>query len=150
MLDDLVLRLQAGVDHIARWVRFGGAPPQVGRRFLMVQIDGLSAQVFDQALAAGELRSMGRLLSTGRLRRRDMSVGIPSSTPAFQASIMYGVKADIPGFHFHDKHAGMDLHFPRPGVADLVEHRVARAATAFSRAAPASAACSRAAPTRAS
>ncbi len=51
-----------------------------------------------------------------------MSVGLPSSTPAFQAAAMYGVRPDIPGFHYHDKRAGLDLHFPKPGVADLVEH----------------------------
>src|SRR5262245_65128365 len=52
-----------------------------------------------------------------------MSVGLPSSTPAFQLSAMYGVRPDIPGFHYYDRRAGLGLHFPRPGVADLVERR---------------------------
>jgi Type I phosphodiesterase / nucleotide pyrophosphatase len=125
MIDDLVLRIQSAVDRLARWARFGSPPVSPRRRFLIVQIDGLSARAFDRALSTGHAPILARLLRTRRLARRSMSVGIPSSTPAFQASLMYGVMPDIPGFHFHDKRAGVDLHFPRPGVADLVERRVA-------------------------
>jgi hypothetical protein len=52
-----------------------------------------------------------------------MSVGLPSSTPAFQAAAMYGLKPDIPGFHYYDKRARRELHFPEPGAADFVETR---------------------------
>ena len=54
-----------------------------------------------------------------------MSVGLPSSTPAFQAAAMYGVAPDIPGFHYYDRRTRVELHFPRPGAADLVEQRLA-------------------------
>ncbi len=93
------------------------------RRFLIVQIDGLSRTLLDRALAGGSLRGLRRLLASGRLALRDLSVGLPSSTPAFQAAIMYGGRPDIPGFHFYDKRAGRELHFPARGVADLVERR---------------------------
>lgn len=54
---------------------------------------------------------------------REMSCRIPTSTPAFQAALMYGVHPDIPGFHWYDKRLGADLYVPRPGIADLVERR---------------------------
>jgi hypothetical protein len=95
------------------------------RRFLIVQIDGLSRGILDRALAGDSMRNTRRLLATGQLERRELSVGLPSSTPAFQASIMYGVRPDIPGFHFYDKREGLELHFPKRGVADLVERRIA-------------------------
>ena len=38
---------------------------------------------------------------------------------------MYGVKPDIPGFHYYDKRAQLELHFPEAGSADFVETRVA-------------------------
>jgi hypothetical protein len=95
------------------------------RRFLIVQIDGLSRGMLDRALAGDSMRNTRRLLVTGKLERRELSVGLPSSTPAFQASIMYGVRPDIPGFHFYDKREGVELHFPKRGVADLVERRIA-------------------------
>jgi hypothetical protein len=100
-----------------------------GRRFLIVQIDGLSRGVLDRALAGDGLRNTRRLLATGRLQRRELSVGLPTSTPAFQASVMYGVRPDIPGFHFYDKREGVELHFPRHGVADRVERRIAAGRT---------------------
>jgi hypothetical protein len=125
-MEALLLRLQAGVDRWSRWMRL--SPPageEPRRRFLIIQIDGLSRGILDRALAGSSMRNTRRLLATGQLRRRDLSVGLPSSTPAFQASIMYGVRPDIPGFHFYDKREGLELHFPEHGVADLVERRVA-------------------------
>lgn len=91
------------------------------RRFLMVQIDGLSAEVLDRALATGRVPNIARMLRVGSLERMPMSVGLPTSTPAFQAAAMYGVRPDIPGFHYHSRRAGVDLHFPKPGAASLVE-----------------------------
>src|SRR5438034_4185661 len=123
MLDDLVLVLQGLVDRIARWVRLGPIDPNARRRFLVIQVDGLSREVLEGALEAGSIPNATRLLASGRLVRRPMSVGLPSSTPAFQAAAMYGVKPDIPGCHYYDKRARLELHFPRPGAADFVEQR---------------------------
>jgi hypothetical protein len=50
-----------------------------------------------------------------------MSVGLPTSTPAFQMAAMYGVQPDIPGFHYHDKRRRTDIYFPRGGDAAWVE-----------------------------
>ena len=125
-LESLFLRLQAWVDRWSRWMRLApasGIEPR--RRFLIVQIDGLSRGILDRALAGGSMRNTRRLLVTGQLARRELSVGLPSSTPAFQAAIMYGVRPDIPGFHYYDKREGLELHFPERGVADWVERRIA-------------------------
>ena len=54
-------------------------------------------------------------------RLTPMTVGIPTSTPAFQMAAMYGVMPDIPGFHYHDKRRRTDIHFPRAGHAAFVE-----------------------------
>src|SRR5215467_4337297 len=121
MLDDLALSLQGLADRIARWARLGPAETTARRRFLVVQIDGLSREVFETALRAGRIPNIARLLADGRFVARAMSVGLPSSTPAFQAAAMYGAKPDIPGFHYYDKRARRELHFPMPGAADFVE-----------------------------
>jgi hypothetical protein len=126
-MEALVLRIQAIVDRWSRWMRLVPAearPPR--RRFLIIQIDGLSREMFDRALGGDSLRNVRRLVVTGQLAQRDLSVGLPSSTPAFQASLMYGERPDIPGFHFYDKREQRELHFPKHGVADLVEQRHAR------------------------
>ena len=47
-----------------------------------------------------------------------MSVGLPTSTPAFQMATMYGVRPpDIPGFHYYSRERQSDIHFPRRGHA---------------------------------
>jgi hypothetical protein len=39
---------------------------------------------------------------------------------------MYGVRPDIPGFHYHDKRRRRDIHFPRAGHAAGVEEEQAQ------------------------
>ncbi len=125
-LDAIVLRAQGALDALARWARLHPTAPPRPRRFLIIQIDGLSRAVLELALSTGRAPALARLLASGRLLKRPMSVGLPSSTPAFQAAIMYGVYPDIPGFHYYDKRAGEDRYFPRPGMAALIEEQHAR------------------------
>jgi hypothetical protein len=124
-LDDAVLGLQHLVDRLIRRVRLGHAPATGQRRLLIVQIDGLSRSVLEQGLTEGRMPFLNKLLRRGNWRLRPMAVGMPTSTPAFQMAAMYGVRPDIPGFHFHDKRRREDVYFPRAGDAALVEERQA-------------------------
>lgn len=119
--DDIALLLQRSLDRLIRRVRAGRSPEPTYRRFVIVQIDGLSAEVLDRALLTGRMPFLRQLLARHGHRRRPMSVGMPTSTPAFQMALMYGVRPNIPGFHYHDKRRRMDIHFPRAGHAELVE-----------------------------
>jgi len=120
-LDDVVLGLQRLFDRLVRRLRLG-APPVAGRRrLLIVQIDGLSRAVLEEALAQGRVPFLARLLHRRGYRAAPMSVGLPTSTPAFQLAAMYGVRPDIPGFHYHDKRRKSDVYFPRGGDAAHVE-----------------------------
>ncbi len=110
---------------LVRWMRQAAPGPTGRRRLLVVQIDGLSRHVLARALQTGRMPHLARMLRMGRLAMRPLSAGLPTSTPAFQASAMYGVMPDIPGFHYFDKREGRELHFPKGGVADLVEQRIA-------------------------
>jgi len=65
--------------------------------------------------------SVAKMLAKGGHRLHPMSVGMPTSTPAFHMAAMYGVQPDIPGFHYHDKRRRADIHFPRAGHAAGVE-----------------------------
>ena len=123
-LDDLALGLQGLVDRFVRWLRIGPAPAVSARRLLIVQIDGLSRAVLEQALQEGRMPFLARLLRRTH-RLEPMTVGMPTSTPAFQMAAMYGVRPDIPGFHYHDKRRRMDVYFPRAGDAARVEEEQA-------------------------
>jgi len=120
-LDDVVLWMQHGLDRLVRRCRLGRAPASGRRRLLVVQIDGLSRPVLEQALAEGRLPFLGKLLQRQHASLQPMSVGLPTSTPAFQMAAMYGVAPDIPGFHYHDKQRRSDIYFPRAGDAAHVE-----------------------------
>jgi hypothetical protein len=124
-VDDLVLSIQRALDRLVSRIRRGGAPAVTRRRLLIVQIDGLSRDVLERALASGTMPFLRRLLTRHGYRLEPMSVGLPTSTAAFQMAAMYGVRPDIPGFHYYDRERGGDVHFPRPGHAAWVEHRQA-------------------------
>jgi Type I phosphodiesterase / nucleotide pyrophosphatase len=123
-LDDLALFVQRAIDRLIRRLRRGSAPEGTHRRLLIVQIDGVSRVVLDQGLASGYRPFLKRMLRHG-YRLEPMTVGLPTSTPAFQMAAMYGVRPDIPGFHYFDRERQADIHFPRPGHAALVEARQA-------------------------
>jgi hypothetical protein len=120
-LDDLFLALQRGLDRLVRRLRLGPPPPPSRSRLLIVQIDGLSLSVLEQGMVDGYTPFLKSLLSHHGHRLQPMAVGMPTSTPAFQMAAMYGVRPNIPGFHYHDKRRGTDVHFPRAGHAALVE-----------------------------
>ena len=127
-LDELALSVQRAIDRFIRRLRRGSAPEPTHRRFLIVQIDGLSRAVLDKGLASGHMPFLKRLLRGHRYRLEPMTVGLPTSTPAFQMAVMYGVRPDIPGFHYYDREQQSDIHFPRRGHAAMVEakHAVGR------------------------
>src|SRR5688572_1876251 len=120
-VDEAALSAQRAVDRLIRRLRRGGAPTPTHRRFLIVQIDGLSRVVLDDALASGRMPFLARLLARRDYRLEPMSVGLPTSTAAFHMAAMYGVRPDIPGFHYYDRRRRGDIHFPRPGHAAAVE-----------------------------
>lgn len=120
-VDEIVLGVQNLLDRLVRRLRLGAAPRPDGKRVVIVQIDGLSRAVFEHAVTTGRMPFVARLLRRHGFRMTPMSVGMPTSTPAFQMAAMYGVRPDIPGFHYHDKRRRRDVYFPRAGDAALVE-----------------------------
>src|ERR687895_620259 len=125
-LDDMVLWAQQGIDRLIRRLRRGARSEVTHRRFLIVQIDGLSRAVLDKALAGGRMPFVRQLLRRRGHRLEPMSVGLPTSTPAFQMATMYGVRPpDIPGFHYYSRERQSDIHFPRKGHAAWVEEKLA-------------------------
>jgi hypothetical protein len=92
---------------------------------LIVQIDGLSRAVLEHAMASGRMPFVKRMLGRHGYRMQPMSVALPTSTPAFQMAAMYGVRPDIPGFHYYSRERQSDIHFPRSGHAAWVEARLA-------------------------
>jgi hypothetical protein len=73
--------------------------------FVGVQIDGLSHAYFQLALERGYLPNIARHLRRGHIVRDYLS-GLPSTTPAAQAAIFYGIETGIPAFRWFEKATG--------------------------------------------
>ncbi len=73
--------------------------------FVGIQIDGLSHAHFQMALERGYLPSIARYLKHGNRLRSYLS-GLPSTTPAAQAAIFYGIERGIPAFRWFEKSTG--------------------------------------------
>jgi type I phosphodiesterase/nucleotide pyrophosphatase len=70
--------------------------------------------------------ALARLIRDGVVALHPVPSGLPTSTPAFQAGLMYGGPVDVPGFEFVDKRTGTYRWFPRPWDAAAVEAAHAR------------------------
>ena len=73
------------------------------RGFVGIQIDALAHEDFERALERGHMPRLKRLIEREGWEVRRYPAGLPSATPAAQASIFYGTKGDIPAFRFYDK-----------------------------------------------
>lgn len=67
---------------------------------VLIQIDGLSMRQFQNALQAGRLPFLEKQIRNGRWGYKPMYSGMPSTTPAFQGELFYGVKSCVPAFEF--------------------------------------------------
>jgi len=120
-------RVSGLLDRLARWARMPPAPAAPTRRFVVVQICGCSHDVIREATLRGRMPALARLIRGGALELHPIPSGLPTSTPAFQAGLMYGGPVDVPGFEFLDKRTGTYRWFPRPWDAAAVEAVHARA-----------------------
>jgi endonuclease/exonuclease/phosphatase family metal-dependent hydrolase len=68
----------------------------------LIQIDGLSHTQMQRAMAAGRLPFLKSLLNKEEYQASRMYSGLPSSTPAAQAELFYGVRRAVPAFCFYD------------------------------------------------
>ncbi|MCA9794026.1 MAG: hypothetical protein KC910_19595, partial [Candidatus Eremiobacteraeota bacterium] len=66
-------------------------------RLMLIQIDGLSRARFERALANGLLPYLSRLQKSGH-RLHSVFSGLPSTTAACQAELLYGVEVAVPAF----------------------------------------------------
>lgn len=75
---------------------------------ILIQIDGLSRKQFEKAVQAGRLPFLRRLLRREHFNLETFYSGVPSTTPAVQGEIFFGVKQAVPAFHFLRRKVGRD------------------------------------------
>lgn len=122
---------------LAAWYyrrKYGAAARQLGRPLheaadgqrglIVVEIDGLAYDYLKHAIRQGAMPHLARLLYGRRLRLSRWRCGLPSTTPASQAGIMYGNNWDIPGFRWYDKATGDSIMCKLPGTIRAIQERI--------------------------
>jgi len=89
-------------------------PDELRNGLILVQIDGLGLVELERAISKGRAPFMARLLKRGHYQCHSMYSGLPSSTPAVQGELFYGVKTIVPAFGFkpHDSEQMVRMYDP--------------------------------------
>ncbi len=102
------LRRLSSRAHLA--ARLLGLPRPVGEAelpgLILIQIDGLSREQLETAMEKGRMPFLSRLHRRGHFSLETFYSGVPSTTPAVQAEIFYGVRCAVPAFQFLHRGTG--------------------------------------------
>ena len=91
---------------------------------VMIQIDGLAHGELEQALRRGKMPFLQRLMNNEHYQLRKLYSGLPSSTPAVQGELFYGVKAAVPSFSFMQHGSKRLVRMFEQAVAIEVEQKL--------------------------
>jgi Type I phosphodiesterase / nucleotide pyrophosphatase len=79
------------------------AGPPVADGLLVVQLDGVAAPLAQWAIRSGNLPTLGRWLRSGSHRMTRWHTGLPATTPAAQAGLLYGDVRQVPAYRWYEK-----------------------------------------------
>ncbi|MEA3428695.1 MAG: hypothetical protein U9Q84_05680 [Thermodesulfobacteriota bacterium] len=99
---------------------------RTGRGLILIQIDGLSRAHLKKAVKKGNMPFLGKLVSNDQYKNPPLYSGVPSTTPAVQGELFYGIKAIVPAFSFRDHESGKLFRMYDPEAADQVEGRLCK------------------------
>lgn len=91
---------------------------------IMIQIDGLSRRQLENAMSAGRMPYLAKLLRQRHFSLESFYSGVPSTTPAVQGEIFYGIKAVVPSFEFLDHRSGRMFRMYEAESAEEIEGRM--------------------------
>ncbi len=94
------------------------------RGLVLIQIDGLSLTQFEHALKKNKMPFIQKLISEGKYHLKPVYSGLPSSTPAFQGELFYGVKTSVPAFEFIDRQESRRHVSFYPNTAEKLARRL--------------------------
>lgn len=125
-------RLHEAWQRLRRWLsrsewcaRLLHLPRSQGTRtepgLVLVQIDGLSRHQLEQGLRRRRLPFLRQLLVREHYRLHTLYSGLPSSTPAVQAELFYGVEQAVPAFSFLRQSTGQVVRMIDPASANDVQ-----------------------------
>lgn len=91
---------------------------------IVIEIDGLSAPVFEAALSRGYMPTLETWLRRGSHKLAGWDCGLPSQSSSSQAGILCGNNFDIPAFRWYEKDSRRLMVSNHPNDASEIERRV--------------------------
>jgi hypothetical protein len=91
---------------------------------IIIQIDGLSHEQLLWAIERGYLPNVSRMLDSGEFVALKWRCGLPSTTPAAQAGIMFGDNEGIPAFRWFSKAQQRSMVFKLPRTASAYQTQI--------------------------
>jgi endonuclease/exonuclease/phosphatase family metal-dependent hydrolase len=88
---------------------------------LLIQIDGLSRQQMERAMARGRLPFLRSLVQHQHYETATFYSGLPSTTPAVQGELYYGLCCAVPAFSFLDRATKRIAAMFKPDWAKSIE-----------------------------
>lgn len=92
---------------------------------VIIQIDGLSYSQLKKAMADGRMPFLQKLLQREHYQLHHLYSGLPSTTPAVQGELFYGIKTSVPAFCFNSKALGKVVRMYEQPAASLTEKQLA-------------------------
>jgi hypothetical protein len=108
---------------LKRQFKLEDLPEKKGKKFVIIQIDGLSYPLLKTLSKTKYMPSMGKLLDRYNITKWDP--GVPANTHFIQAGIMYGNNSIVPGFKFYDKKKGKVYALGTNPSAKAIEEELA-------------------------
>jgi len=109
-LESYLHRLRRKLSRSEWAIRHLGLTPSEGTSeapgVLLIQIDGFGRAQLERAMERGRMPFLRRLLQREGYHLHTFYSGLPSTTPAVQAELYYGVRAAVPAFSFFDRALG--------------------------------------------
>ncbi|QEG20433.1 endonuclease/exonuclease/phosphatase family protein [Mariniblastus fucicola] len=96
---------------------------------ILIQIDGLSQPELEQAIERGRMPFVKSLLDRENYVTHTMYSGLPSSTPAVQAELHYGIETVVPAFGFRDHRNGQLVRMFANDIARDIEETMQKQTT---------------------
>ncbi len=96
------------------------------RGLVLIQIDGLSRDQFERALATGKMKFLRRILKRERYQLHTLYSGVPSTTPAVQGELFYGEKCAVPAFGFRDQRSNRIVNMLDPEPVLNIQQELSR------------------------
>lgn len=97
------------------------------RKLLLVHLDGVPRALLEESVASGAMPFLSRLVRSGAYHLDGAFWGSPSSTPFFQAGLLYGQRhPNLPAYSWFDRELGRRVQMNTPRDALAIEERLAQ------------------------